>query len=272
DMKVLVADLNATMRTALSERFTAWGVECEMAEDGAAALDALRSATARRHPFDLLLTDELLGTEAGVPLVDAIDADAALNHLRVITMTRDSLGPRVIAQHSRVVTTLTKPVRLAQLREVLESPELTRAAPVRHPTPLANRTDSRGHVLVVEDNATNQLVAVGILRFLGYRSDVAANGYEALEAVARTVYDAVLMDCQMPEMDGYTATGLIRKNEGVGRHTPIIAMTAGASELDRERCLEAGMDDYLAKPVKTEHIDAALRKWATTRESAAVAR
>jgi CheY-like chemotaxis protein len=142
--------------------------------------------------------------------------------------------------------------------------------PPPKPTPLANRTESKGHVLVVEDNATNQLVAVGILRFLGYRSDVAANGYEALEAMGRTVYDAVLMDCQMPEMDGYTATEIIRKNEGSGgRHTPVIAMTAGATEVDRERCIAAGMDDYLAKPVKTEHIDAALRKWALPREVAA---
>ncbi len=271
-IRVLVADLNATMRTALCERLAAWGVDCDMAEDGAAALDALRGATTRRQPFDLLLMDELLRTQDGVPLIDAIVADPALSRLRVIAMTRDAMGPRVASAHGRIVTTLTKPVRLVQLGEVLASPGLTRAARVRQPTPLTSRTESRGHVLVVEDNATNQLVAVGILRFLGYRADVAANGYEALEAVARTVYDAVLMDCQMPEMDGYTATGVIRKNEGVGRHTPIIAMTAGASELDRERCLAAGMDDYLAKPVKTEHIDAALRKWATTRESAAVTR
>jgi two-component system, sensor histidine kinase and response regulator len=272
EMRVLVADLNTTMRTALCERLHAWGLDCEMAEDGAAALDTMRNAAVRRQPFDLLVTDELLRTQDGVPLVDAVDLDPALSRVRIITLTRDAIGSRVSAPHPRVATSLTKPVRLGQLREVLASPGLTRAAPVRHPTPLANRTDSRGHVLVVEDNATNQLVAVGILRFLGYRADVAANGYEALEAMGRTVYDAVLMDCQMPEMDGYTATGLIRENEGAARHTPIIAMTAGASELDRDRCLAAGMDDYLAKPVKTEHIDAALRKWAMTREQAAVGR
>ncbi len=272
EMKVLVADLNETLRTALCGRLTAWGVECEMAEDGAAVMDVLRNAAARRQPFDLLLADELLLTQDGMPLVDAIDVDIALDRLRVIPMTRAAAGPRLTPSHSRIVTTFTKPVRLARLRELLASPGLPRTTPPRHATPLANRADSRGHVLVVEDKPTNQLVAVGILRFLGYRADVAANGYEALEAMTRTLYDAVLMDCQMPEMDGYTATDLIRKDEGAARHTPIIAMTAGASELDRERCLAAGMDDYLAKPVKTEHLDAALRKWATTTQSAAIAR
>jgi CheY-like chemotaxis protein len=271
EVKVLVADPNATVRKALCERLAVWGVHCEAADDGPSALEALRIGFAHNDPFDLLLMDETLLNQEGAPLVDAIAVDQALTRLRVVTLVRDSMGTRSgTTPHERVATSLTKPVRVGQLREIIASPRAERAAPTRPSTPSAGRTEPRGHVLVVEDNATNQLVAVGILRFLGYRADVAANGYEALEAMGRTVYDAVLMDCQMPEMDGYTATGLIRKNEGSGRHTPVIAMTAGATEPDRERCLAAGMDDYLAKPVKTEHIDAALRKWANTRESASV--
>jgi signal transduction histidine kinase/DNA-binding response OmpR family regulator len=269
DIKVLVADPNDTARDTITARLASWGVRCDIAVDGESALAQLRHAAENDAPFDLLLADETLHNQEGAPLPDAIDTDRSLDRLRVVLLTRDALGTRRAVPSERVTSSINKPVRIAQLREILAAPTTQpRPAPPKA-TPLANRAESKGHVLVVEDNATNQLVAVGILRFLGYRSDVAANGYEALEAMERTVYDAVLMDCQMPEMDGYTATEIIRKNEGAARHTPVIAMTAGATETDRERCLAAGMDDYLAKPVKTEHIDAALRKWALPREVAA---
>ena len=268
DVKILVADPNETARDTIAGRLISWGARASVAADGEEALALLRTAVTESDPYDLIFVDENVQNDEGAALPDAIDVDRSLALLRVVTLTRDALGTRRAKPSDRVATSLNKPVRVAQLREVLMSPTSTRQ-PTPKPTPLANRGESRGHVLVVEDNATNQLVAVGILRFLGYRADVAANGYEALEAIERTVYDAVLMDCQMPEMDGYTATEIIRKKEGSSRHMPVIAMTAGATEVDRERCLASGMDDYLAKPVKTEHIDAALRKWALPREVAA---
>jgi len=120
---------------------------------------------------------------------------------------------------------------------------------------------ARGSLLVVEDNVINQEVAKGIAAKLGYSCDVAGDGIEALEALERRGYDAVLMDCHMPNMDGYQATEEVRRREAGRRHVPIIAMTAGALREDRARCIEAGMDDYLTKPVRLRQLEAMLNGW-----------
>ncbi|HEX2117722.1 MAG TPA: ATP-binding protein, partial [Acidimicrobiales bacterium] len=143
--------------------------------------------------------------------------------------------------------------------------ETVTAIPAPTPTPAVASSGSGGRILVVEDNAVNQLVAVAMLRKLGYPADVAGNGLEALDALGRTQYAAVLMDCQMPEMDGYEATAAIRRRTDAAAHTPVVAMTAGVREGDRERCLAAGMDDYVAKPVTTEGLEAVLAHWAGAR-------
>jgi two-component system sensor histidine kinase/response regulator len=127
--------------------------------------------------------------------------------------------------------------------------------------PMEHRRHDGARILVAEDNPVNQLVAVRILEKLGYRADVAANGSEAVDALMRIDYAAVLMDCQMPEMDGFEATREIRRRQGTRRRTPVIAMTAAAAREDRDRCVEADMDDYVSKPVRTEELGRVLAQW-----------
>jgi CheY-like chemotaxis protein len=153
----------------------------------------------------------------------------------------------------------TVPLRLAASAEVNGPPEPHDApalADVQSDGPLAH-----GRVLLAEDNVVNQKVATRMLEKLGCRIDVVANGLEAVEAVKRVPYDLILMDCQMPELDGFGAAARIREHERSGRHTPIVALTASVLESDRKRCLAAGMDDFLAKPVSLPTIAGALRRW-----------
>src|SRR5262249_43179118 len=172
-----------------------------------------------------------------------------------------------------IAVTLTKPVRRSVLVDTLlrvvegsDGVEVQPAAAVVLPpsaAPSSARQTER--LLVVEDSPMNQRVAVGMLEQLGYRADAVANGLEALEALQRIQYAAVLMDCQMPEMDGFAASREIRRREGGARHTPIIAMTAAAMQGDRDRCLAAGMDDYIPKPVRSTALADTLGRWLATR-------
>jgi CheY-like chemotaxis protein len=149
-------------------------------------------------------------------------------------------------------------------RSVLRQERATADIPVFHFAENDARPFYKARVLVVEDNLVNQKVIVQMLEKRGYEAEVASNGLEAVGRIATTRYDFVLMDCQMPVMDGYEATREIRRSEGEMRHTPIIAVTANAMMGDREKCLEAGMDDYLTKPVKIEALEAAIARWSKT--------
>jgi CheY-like chemotaxis protein len=209
----------------------------------------------------------------GLELARAIKADpllASLPLVLLISITHRDHGKLV--QQAGVAACLTKPVRQAQLVDCLEavfSPLATLEAIPLSPTvpsvtpyaPAENGWQSRQLILVAEDNVVNQRVAVRLLEKLGYRVDVAVNGREAVEAVRRTAYAVVFMDVQMPEMDGYAATAEIRRHEGPAKHTTIIAMTAHALEGDRDRCLTAGMDDYISKPIQYAELRAVLTRW-----------
>jgi CheY-like chemotaxis protein/HPt (histidine-containing phosphotransfer) domain-containing protein len=170
------------------------------------------------------------------------------------------------AREAGIDAWLSKPVRQSQLFDCLATlmapPDEIGSTTLHEIVVQAERPVLRGQrLLIAEDNAVNQKVAVHMLERLGYPADVVANGLEALEALDRIPYPLVLMDCQMPEMDGFAATEAIRSREGTERHTPIVAMTAGAMEGDRERCLAVGMDDYIAKPVRLDDLRAVIQRW-----------
>jgi signal transduction histidine kinase/DNA-binding response OmpR family regulator/HPt (histidine-containing phosphotransfer) domain-containing protein len=267
--RVLIVDDNPTNRRLVRHNLDAWSMTSAEAESGDEALQVMRSAAAAGEPFDLVITDMVMPRINGVVLSRLIKCEKALSDARIIVLT--SMASRLDPGTMRVVgidACLTKPVKQSALFDVIAQtlsgslPEL--AARPAHPlAPRAPAAALRPNVriLIAEDNPVNQKVAVRQLQKLGYQADAVANGIEAVEALNRLPYDLVLMDCQMPEMDGFDATRTIRGAEQDGRHTPIIALTANALEGDRERCLAAGMDDYLSKPVIEAELSAVLLRW-----------
>jgi signal transduction histidine kinase/DNA-binding response OmpR family regulator len=265
---VLCVDDHATNRTILEAQLTAWGMQASCVVDGATALARLRAAHADGQPYDLAILDYQMPGMDGLELAQAIKADPVLAPIRMVLLSSVSQrGQRSAAQQAGIAAALTKPVRQSHLYNCLmtvmgATAERTVVSPATHRQENA-QIPLHVRVLVAEDNVINQTVAVRLLEKLGCRIDVSANGQEAVTMLAQFTYDVVLMDCQMPEMDGFAATAVIRQREAsTDRHVPIIAMTANAMQGDREDCLAAGMDDYVSKPVTFETLVAMLRKWA----------
>jgi PAS domain S-box-containing protein len=271
-LRALIVDDNATNRTILREQLSSWGMASRLAEDGPGALEELRLAAEGDEPHDLAILDMQMPGMDGMELARRIKSDPSISSTHLVLLT--SVGRQGEGEEARragIEAYLTKPVRQSELYDALatvmgEADSVRRAetALVTRHSLRERRAAGRSRVLVAEDNPVNQKVAARLLENLGYRVDVVGDGLEALEALATTSYGAILMDVQMPQMDGYEATARIRHREeaagGAGR-VPIIAMTANALAGDRERALEAGMDDYLPKPVTTEELDAALKRW-----------
>jgi two-component system, sensor histidine kinase and response regulator len=271
-LRVLIVDDNETNRTILQAQVSSWGMQAEQAPDGPSALDMMGAAWRGGQAFDIALVDMQMPDMDGIQVALVAKADPAVASVPLIMLTSlGANGEKQRALQAGFASYLTKPVRQSQLFDAVASAMSTlaeeRAADerarvrARQATAAALDPGQRPLVLVAEDNVVNQKVAQRLLEKLGYRCDVVANGAEAVEALRRIEYAAVIMDCQMPEMDGYEATARIRDMDGSRRHTPIVAMTANAMTGDREKTLAAGMDDYVTKPVKVEALAAALARW-----------
>ncbi|HEX5544353.1 MAG TPA: response regulator, partial [Nitrospira sp.] len=301
-LRALIVDDKAINRRILESMTRKWGMQPTLADSGLEALEIL----SRQHGqprFDVVLLDINMGTTDGIELASAIKKRAEGADIRLVLLT--SLGRRGDAKKAReagLAAYLTKPVRERQLHDCLvaiitQCPVASGIPAARESSPLITRhslaeinakLDLR--ILLAEDNIINQKVAVRLFQRLGYRIDVVANGRGAVEAVSRIRYDVVFMDCQMPDMDGFEATQVIRQREAFlagpdspapqdlrlrreasderwdTSHVPIIAMTANAMQGDRERCLAAGMDDYLSKPISVDALAGVLDRINQERE------
>jgi len=269
--RILIVDDNKTNRFVLSEQLKLWGCKYEKAHDGKMALSTLFESVQTQNKFDIAIIDMQMPKMDGKQLGIKIKSNPDLSDLRMIMMS--SMGERGDAKTLERIgfdAYLTKPVKMTQLNSCIvrvcsRSRTIETSTPKNIITQYSLSEDERRglRILLAEDNRVNQKVALKILNKIGYRADAVINGIEALEALKKTDYNIVLMDCQMPELDGYAATKEIRKPESGVKNIkiPIIAMTANAMTGDREKCIAAGMDDYLTKPVKPKDLSKMLNKW-----------
>jgi signal transduction histidine kinase/DNA-binding response OmpR family regulator/ligand-binding sensor domain-containing protein len=266
DTPVLIVDDNAANRRILSNMVSHWNMQATVAQGSREVPDLLREASEGGHPFPLLLCDYHMPEMDGFTLVRKLREEGLLDGTRVILVT--SSGQRGDAARNRelgIASYLTKPLRQSELRAAILAvlgvgiSEGSPSLPITRHSLRENRRRLR--VLVAEDNVVNQQVAQRLIEKRGHAAVVAANGIEAIKALEQQDFDMVLMDVQMPEMDGFEATARIRGGEkATGRHQRIIAMTAHAMKGDRERCLACGMDGYLAKPIRASELNEALEE------------
>ena len=258
--RALVVDDNETNRLILEEQLAAWRMRPVSVASAAGALALLRGAARSGDTYDVALLDLMMPGTDGLDLARQIRADPGLGAPALLLLTSDQTVTRQEAEQAGIRATLSKPVRHGELRGALL--ELLGDG-LDQPGPSSPSEPRLGvRVLVVEDNEVNQMVASGLLESLGCSVDVACDGVEAVRLLSRPhEYAAVLMDCRMPRLDGYDATREIRSCEPAGRRVPIIAMTASAMEDERHRCLAAGMDDFLSKPVDSRELQRVVREW-----------
>jgi len=276
DRRVLIVDDNESNRFVLRKQLESWGIPHDEAIDAPSALASLREAVDDGRPYDIAVLDFQMPGMDGEMLGREIKADTRIKDTDLIMMT--SVGRRGDATRAKEVgfaAYLTKPVKQSQFFDCLASVAgstvergKTRERPFLTRHALADRQLLSARVLVAEDNPTNQLVIIGVLRKQGLSADAVGNGLEAIKALETIPYDIVLMDVQMPELDGLEATRRIRDPESkvLDHAVPVIAMTAHAMVGDRETCLEAGMDDYVTKPVRPQELFEAIGRWYPRKE------
>jgi signal transduction histidine kinase/DNA-binding response OmpR family regulator len=277
--RVLIVDDNATNRDILVHRLTDWGMRLDAAADGASALERLREAGRHGTHYEVAILDRVMPGMSGLELARRLRSEEGIPGPPVVLLT--SVGASMDAEEEEdlgIVVQLTKPVRRDELRRALNQ-ALRGERPRREAASGAPAASSggdaplRGQILLAEDNPVNQEVAAAMLSALGCEVRVVGNGRAALEVLERERFDVVLMDCQMPEMDGFSATRALRAREALGEgrlpRTPVIALTAHALPADREQSLAAGMDDHVNKPFGREELRAALQRWLPGRRAEA---
>ncbi len=288
-LRVLVVDDNATSRQILRHQIFAWKLQKGSAASGYEALETLRAAAAEGRPYDLALLDIEMPQMDGLTLARAIKAEPAIAATRLIALTPLGHAPAESKlQAAGIEAALSKPVKQSRLFDcivsVIGKEKATHLGAPKtggDPSPQLS-ADTRAllegaRILLAEDNAVNQKISIALLKKLGCSAEAVSNGVEVLEALQRIPYALVFMDCQMPEMDGFEATRLIRKRELDASHpcpwaAPmyIVALTAGAMQGDRENCFASGMDDFVSKPVRVSEIQAALERWKASGAAARV--
>jgi CheY-like chemotaxis protein len=258
-MRVLVADDNATSRAVLTEMLAGWRLVPTVADSGSSARAELERAAARGEPFPLIVLDSAMPAPDGFELARLMrDNPELAGRVVMLLSSADRSADVARCRELNIGSYLSKPVKPSDLLETLQlllTPGMAAAVPQRPQQPEMPRTCRPLHVLLAEDNLVNQKLAVRLLEKAGHTVAVTGNGREALDAIAHTNFDLVLMDVQMPVMGGFEATALLRERErGTGRHLPVVATTAHAMKGDREQCMAAGMDAYLAKPIQADEL------------------
>lgn len=264
-LRIFVVDDSEMVRNNLQQTFEEWGAFVVCAKDNVEAIQVLRQANDRKRPFDIGFVDELMGEVNGIELIRNIAKDEKIAPLKLVLMTNQTNPEAFLERFGEIDTYVKKPLRQSNvfncISDMINMPvpiitDKNKIAPGSTSIPNYGAT-----ILVVEDNNANQQVAQAMLERLGCKCSIAENGIEALKLLELAKYDAIFMDCNMPEMDGYETTTQVRKLASEVSQIPIVAMTANVLKGDREKCIQAGMNDYTSKPLKLEKLIEKLERW-----------
>lgn len=262
NIRMLIVDDNETNRHILQKQLTSWGISHDSCVDGKSALEKIELNAEKRFEYDLILLDMMMPGIDGLQVAQELKSKKSHSKIILLSSSIDSTG-RDSADKGDIDVFMLKPARSSILYNTISTLLGVNKADIK----LEESSVSTEHfypnakVLIVEDNIINQKVILGRLRKVHIEADIANNGKEAIEAISKKDYDLVFMDCQMPEMDGYEATKLIRESELDDQHLTLVAMTANAMEGDDKKCISAGMDDYISKPIKPAVLRDCLDRW-----------